>query len=110
MIYVHVTFNMKVVGDGGPVLACAWNDTSDMIAVSSHEGTVHVYDVRQYHHTLAKIGSTEVSAQDRHGVYGYKSLCWHLLLTMAIQQFGLVIRISPGKRKLSIRLFCVLAG
>ncbi|CDS11981.1 hypothetical protein LRAMOSA04177 [Lichtheimia ramosa] len=47
------------VGDGGPVLACAWNDTSDMIAVSSHEGTVHVYDVRQYHHTLAKIGSTE---------------------------------------------------
>lgn len=68
MIYVHVTFNVKVVSDGGPVLACAWNDTSDMIAVSSHEGMVHVYDVRQYHHTLAKIGSTEVSAQDRHGV------------------------------------------
>ncbi|KAJ8653791.1 hypothetical protein O0I10_010590 [Lichtheimia ornata] len=46
------------VSEGGPVLSCAWND-NNMIAVGSHEGTVHVYDVRQYHHALAKIGSTE---------------------------------------------------
>lgn len=52
--------NNDVVSDGGPVLACAWNDDNNMIAVGSHEGTVHVYDVRQSHHALAKIGSTEV--------------------------------------------------
>ena len=57
----HVILNAMIVGHGdGPVLACAWNDSSNLIAVSSHEGTVHVYDVRQYHYALAKIGSTEV--------------------------------------------------
>ncbi|KAI7887432.1 WD40 repeat-like protein, partial [Lichtheimia hyalospora FSU 10163] len=53
------TTSFQVGHGGGPALACAWNDSSNLIAVSSHEGAVHVYDVRQYDHALAKIGSTE---------------------------------------------------
>ncbi|KAI9319892.1 hypothetical protein BX666DRAFT_2088145, partial [Dichotomocladium elegans] len=46
----------------GAALACAWNESSDMFAVSSRDGIVYVYDVRQDHQCLAKICSTEARA------------------------------------------------